>query len=128
MAVTHTVTRTYKNQGPNALSLTEAPTADTEINLSKALSSGPNQEIDIAFTVANLQSVALSSTTACTVLTNSTSTPQDTIALAAGQVLIWTLATDGNGRIPFSGNVTKFYVTNAAATTFSINALVNQFV
>jgi hypothetical protein len=125
---THTVTRIYKDQSTITLSLQETPTGDTEINVSKQLSSGTNQEIDFAVTQANLQSLCISTSTACTVKTNSTGSPQDTISLVAGQCLVWTLATDTIGKCPFSGDVTKIYVTNASTTGFNIRALVNQFV
>ena len=127
---THTVTRSYKDTSSNVISTQETPTGDTEINVSKTLTAGTNQELDVAFTVAHLQSVMFSTTTACTIYTNaaSGSSPQDTIPLVAGQTYIWTLATDGSGKIPFAGNVTKLYVTNAATTLLNIRSLVNQFV
>jgi hypothetical protein len=128
--ISHKVTRTYNDTSNTTIQQIETVTGDTERNYSFSLAEGTNVELDLPFTQANLQSLCLSATTACTIYTNAASggSPQDTIPLAAGQVLMWTLATDLIGKCPFSGNVTKFYVTNAATTVLTVRSVQNQTV
>lgn len=52
---------------------------------------------------------------ACTIKTNSTSVPDDTIALAAGEIVVFS---PNNGSNPFgSANVTALYVTTSTDST-----------
>jgi hypothetical protein len=138
MAVTNTVTRSY-NDGTRTFTQVEQPSGNSiPFYLSQLVPIAVNTEYHIAVTVANLQSVMLcnSGTNTITIYTNnpSGSSPQDTIALLAGQCYVWTLATDGTGfsdggnKIPFSGNVTAIYVTNggAAACQLDIRGLCTQ--
>ena len=131
MSIAHTVTRSYKDQSANTISFSEAMTADNEDNLDTTLvAATPNQLITWLATRANLVSVVLYSSVAVTIYTNAASSgaPQDTIPLVAGQTKIWTLATDGIGACPFSGNVTALYVTvaGAVAPSFKLRCLKNQ--
>lgn len=131
MAITHTILRQYKDQGPTPISLSESISGNTERNLDvAAVPIAANTQYVFAVTRANLLSVCLYAADALTVYTNnpSGSSPQDTIALVAGQTLVWTLATDGLSKCPFSGNVTTVYVTNATAATVAlkIRSLLNQ--
>ena len=127
MAITHTITRVYKDQSTSAISLVESPTGNSENNIDDTVAIAANHQIHWAATQANLQSVCLYASGPVTVFTNnpSGSSPQDTIALAAGQTLIWTLAADLIGECPFSGNVTTIYVTNAGSgsVSFKLRAL-----
>jgi hypothetical protein len=126
----HTVKRIYQDTSATAILQSETISGDTERNFDASLAIGANHEIDIAFTRANLKSLCITSDLAVTVYTNdlSSGSPQDTIAIVAGQALVWTLATDGIGKCPFSNNVTKLYVTNGAggAATFKVRSLQNQ--
>jgi hypothetical protein len=131
MAITHSVTRSYKDQSSVTISFAESPTADNEDNIDLSIAgSTANQLIAWVVTKANLVSIILSANVACTVYTNgpSTGAPQDTIPLVAGQALIWTAATDGNSKCPFSNNVTALYVTVAGsgACAFKLRCLKNQ--
>jgi len=116
--------------GGNTLIQQEPTTGNFNSTLNQVVPIAANTQYHFAVTVANLQGICLYAQVAMTVYTNnpSGSSPQDTIVLAAGQCLVWTLATDGSGRIPFSGNVTTIYVTNASASTgtLAIIALCNQ--
>jgi hypothetical protein len=58
---------------------------------------------------------------ACTVKTNSSGSPDNTITLAAGVPVAWD--TNSPYANPFTANVTKFYITNASAGTFSCKVL-----
>lgn len=128
MSISHKINRTYTDRSGLVIQNPETVTGDAEINYDASLSSGTNVELHLAFTQANLQSLCLFSSTAATFYTNaaSGSSPQDTIALVAGQTLVWTLETDGIGKCPFSNNVTAIFVTNASATNISIRSVVNQ--
>ncbi|HEY4359400.1 MAG TPA: hypothetical protein VGN17_00425 [Bryobacteraceae bacterium] len=123
ITVNHTVTRTYKNQGSTARTLTETVSGNTERNLAVTVSASTNNhEVDLAFLHADLKSLSITSDQAVTIYTNAASSmsPQDTIPIAAGQVLIWTLATDLIARCPFSDNVTALFITNTGGTAANI--------
>ena len=130
MAIIHTITRSYKDQSPSTISCIETPSANSENNIDDSIPISVNHQVHWACTVANLKSIVLYADGAVNVFTNdlSTGSPQETIALAAGQAYIWTLVKDGVGKIPFAGNVTTIYVTNAtaAAVAFKIRALQAQ--
>jgi hypothetical protein len=130
MPVTHTVTRQYKDQSSNSILLVEQPTGSAEINLDVVAPNANNTQYHIALTKANLQSLCIFAAVAMTLCTNnpSGSAPQDTIALTAGQTWVWTLATDGISKCPFSADVTSFYVTNTSggAAPFKFRSVTNQ--
>lgn len=129
MAFTHTFTRACRDSSGNSLTYTEPITDDSEFNLSvQVAATSTNVEVDWAITVANLKSIAITCDLALTIKTNSTGSPQETITLIAGQVLVWTLQTDGSGHVPFAGDVTKLYVSNAGSTiaNFNIRAIAHQ--
>jgi hypothetical protein len=118
MAITHNVLRQYRDQSGINIQLAETPTANNEINLDvAAVPVAANNPYVIKLTQANLQSVCLYASGPVTIYTNNPSggSPQDTIPLAAGQTLVWTLATDLIAKCPFSGNITEFYITNAGS-------------
>ncbi|HEY4364462.1 MAG TPA: hypothetical protein VGN17_26085 [Bryobacteraceae bacterium] len=121
--INHTVIRTYKNQGSTARSLTETVTGNTERNLAvQVAASTTNHHVVIGWVQADLQSLSITSDQAITIYTNaaSGSSPTDTIAVAAGQVMVWTLATDLIGKCPFSADVTSLYITNAGVSAANI--------
>jgi hypothetical protein len=128
--INHTATRSYKTQSSQTMSLAETINGDIEINSTLTIPANTtNQAIVIVLTQANLQSVCLyANGAALTVKTNSSGSPQDTIALVIGQCLVWTLQTDGIGKCPFSASITEFFVTNASgnAATFQYACVVNQ--
>ena len=130
MPITHTVTRSYKDQSSVTSQLIEAVTGNAELNLDVTVPIAANTQYHMAFTHANLQSLLLYAADAVTIYTNAASTgaPQDTIPLAAGQARVWTLATDLIAKCPFSADVTTLYITNAtaASVTVRIRALTNQ--
>ena len=74
-----------------------------------------NVSVSIAWTVANTQALFLLASQNCTILTNSTGSPANTINLVAGIPLIWR-ASAGYYANPFTTNVTVFYVSCTPAT------------
>lgn len=61
-----------------------------------------------------------------TIKTNSSSVPDDTITLADGEAILWSLAADGAGKCPFSADVTTLYVTNAGSTASVLDIRVGE--
>lgn len=132
MSVTYTITRQIVDRTGSQLNFRqESPTATTALEEDISIAGTTTNQL-LTFpglTQANLQAVGLfvSAGATVTIKTNSTSSPQDTIVLTNGQVLVWTLATDLIAKCPFAGNVTAIYVSNAGsgAVTFSIRVLTN---
>lgn len=125
MSIVHTITRSYKDQSPNALTLVETVTDAYERNFDQSVPIATNTLYNVSLIQAKLKSVCMKSDQAVTIKTNSPGSPQETINLVAGQAYIWTLQTDGAGKIPFAGDVTAMYITNASgsAANFSLRAI-----
>jgi hypothetical protein len=127
--ITHQIIDVSGNQTAGKLTETVNGTTALQEDVSVPATTTNQQLTFPALTQANLQAVGLYVSTGgtVTVKTNSTGSPQDTIVLTNGQVLLWTLQTNLIGKCPFSNNVTTIYVTNggASAVTFSIRVLTN---
>lgn len=96
---------------------------DTAIVFQKAFPIGTNVEADVnLIDVSRVTIAAIESSTDCTVLTNSTGSPDDTLTLKANQPLIWR-TNDPAGALFLTVDVTKIYVTNAAATVIKLAVL-----
>lgn len=67
-------------------------------------------EIDVTMTFANAKAYALVADQDCTVKTNSTSSPAETLTLKANQALVW-CENDPAASHFLSVNLTKIYVT-----------------
>lgn len=128
MSFTHSTGITYKTAEGTIASTTDTYTADAEYALDDVVAaSTTNKEFDLALTKNNIKSMVLYSDQAVTINTNSTGAgASDTIVLAAKIQLVWN--TDSHFSIPFSGNVTKFYVTNSGgvAANLKFRFLANQ--
>lgn len=98
---------------------------DTGNNFSTSTQTFPaastNASMTMAFTKANLQSFYLVADQNCTVKTNSSGTPQDTITLVAGIPYVWSLSSGLTN--PFGGNVTTAFLTCTPATTVKMGIL-----
>jgi hypothetical protein len=78
--------------------------------------------MNIAFPFATIKAYVLLATCTCTVETNATdATGGQTISLTANVPRVW--ITGGDGSNLFSANVTKIYVTAAAAGTLTVRVL-----
>lgn len=125
---THTLGLTYKTDAGTIASTTDTYTADTDYTIDEQIpASTTNKEIDLSLTKANIKSMVMYSDQAITIKTNST-VASDTIQLAAKIALVWN--TDSQFSIPFAGNVTKFFITNAggSAANLKFRFLANQAV
>jgi hypothetical protein len=128
MAFTHTIARTY-NDGISNIGGLETVSNDTVFSFDGALAINGTRQVDLAFTQANLKSLCLYSDRAVTVKTNSSGSPQDTIALVAGQALVWSLAHDTLTNCPFSDDVTVLFVvvpSGGSAANFKVRAIADQ--
>lgn len=91
--------------------------AEQDIDAEIAVST-TNQLEPFAITKANLLAVMIYADGPLQIKTNSTSAPQDSIILTAGQEIAW-MAGDA-AAAPFSSNVTAIYVTNSS-TSIAVN-------
>ncbi len=116
MSIRHSVLRQYADASSNRLQLAENIDGGTEKNLDLSIAVGANTLIPFTLDRSILKSLCINSDVAIIVYTNAASTgsPTDTIAIAAGQALIWTLATDLLAKCPITANITALYITNAA--------------
>ena len=78
-------------------------------------SSQTNYEIQWAFTLANAKAYAICADQDCTVKTNSTGAPDETLSLKANQALVWR-ENDPATMAFLSTNLTKIYVTTTPQT------------
>ena len=125
---THSILKGYKTDEGTTTSVTSSLTGDAEVGVEATLANGDtNRLFTIAVTKSQILMMCLSCTTSCTVKTNSSSTPQDTISIPAGGQIVYEGAGASGAAIPFSGNVTAFYVTNndPKAGNFKFRALLS---
>lgn len=120
---THTFTTTWQRGGgggADTVAKTASYTADGEKNADLTVLNGVvNQLVSIAWVLANLKSFLITSDVDVTVKTNSSSAPQETLAVKANNPIVFR-NDDGRAAL-FAGNVTALYVTNAAGATATIN-------
>ena len=102
----------------------ETCSGNSLVHLDDSISIAANVHKPIYFKRSQLVAVCIDVDIAgVTIYTNAPSggSPQDTIPLPAGRTLVWALATDtltagpGLVKVPFSGDVTDFYITNAGS-------------
>lgn len=74
-----------------------------------------NFEIDLTVTLANAKAIGLVADQDCTVKTNSSSTPDDTITLKADQALVWCENDPADTKF-LTEDLTKIYVTTTVET------------
>lgn len=82
-----------------------------------------NRALDVTLDVSEVSFVWMKSTVDMTLKTNSTSSPTDTISLAANKPLVWFTGCYYSN--PLTADVTQMYITNASglAGTFEMRAL-----
>lgn len=121
------MTRTY-NDGATTLTKSETVTSGGNLLVDESIPDGStNLQIAFAFTKTKLQSIYILASGVLTLKTNSTSSPGETIVLAANQPVQWSALDAVLIPNPFSTNVTTLYVTNAsgAAATLQIRGVVD---
>lgn len=118
MSFTHNITRTWS--GPSgSLSKTTSQSADAEENRSFSVADAQTDvEIALVIDVSAMKALYMVSSRAVTIETNSSSSPAQTITLAANVPLVWTVSDpDAN---PLTVDVTKIFVTNASGGSADI--------
>lgn len=127
-AFTHARSISYTLNGGVVATQINTQSGDEETDIDTSIApSTTNQSFNLAVTIANAKSILLYADQALTLKTNSSGSPQDTINLAAGQMIPW--QTGDTAAAPFSGNVTALFVTNASATlaaNLKVRVLQNQ--
>lgn len=108
---THSITTGYKSDEGTVTSVIQSFTGDAEEGVEDSLAIGTtNKEYDLVVTKAKIVCMCIYASKACTFKTNSSSTPQDTITIAAGQQVVW--RNTDTAACPFSADITKIFVTN----------------
>jgi hypothetical protein len=109
----HKWTKSLNRGGTVRPTLTKTITAEEELAIEITVPvSTTDQQILIAFTMANLKSLFISASGPLTLKTNSTGAPDDTFALDDDSGVDW----DNQSLLdnPITANVTTMYVTNAS--------------
>ncbi|MEO6809715.1 MAG: hypothetical protein ABI353_11440 [Isosphaeraceae bacterium] len=122
MATTQTVTKAWKS-GSQAISkskdLTDAAELKVDITIATAIT---DQLTPLAISATKTTVLYLVSDVDLTLKTNNSGTPQETIALTAGNPLVWD--STAYHAIPFAGDVTAIYLTNASGQQGNVNVRV----
>lgn len=120
MSITHTITKTWASGTSAPLSKSVSFVGVRELNIDAAVAaSTTNQQELLSFTAASLLEIFISSTQNVTIKTNSSSSPQETLTITGGDPLQWD-NTCGIA-IPFSGDVTSIFITNAGASSATVS-------
>ena len=128
MAATVTATAkeilTYQDTNGNIVaSISRTINGDGQSGFKEAFAAGSvNVPVAFAFIKTKAQSFVFTSDQPCTLKTNSSGTPQETITLAAGGIYAWNTAhTEVN---PLVGDITALYVSVPGATAANVTGSV----
>lgn len=125
MSITVTINASLQTQGGTTVSGSQQETGGTEVDIDTNFASGSTNVAQAgAWTAANVQAVIMLADKACTVKTNSSSTPANTFNLIPGYPLVWDKSSSYFTN-PFSADVTQLFVTCTAATRLRIKVLTN---
>ncbi len=119
----HTVRNSYYG---SSFTITPEKTyeGDVEVNINQAIAaSAADYEVLVAVDVSTLKSIVLLATNDCTIKTNNSGTPTNTINLVAGVPYVWTIDSYNTNKL--TADVSKIFITHGAGTemTFSMLAL-----
>lgn len=122
MAFSVTTSQSVRD-GSDTHSTTKSHTVESLIKFEESIADEVvHQEIGIAIDVSALQVCSITSDQAITIKTNSSSVPQETIAVAAGQQYLFQA---GDAAL-FSDDVTAFFVSNASGAVATLKVMVGQ--
>lgn len=93
---------------------TESGSREVVIDLTFPIASGANQSYSLALVAATIRSIIITSDAAATIKTNSTTVPDDTIALDGSTPIVWG-TTKALGSKPINHDVTTLYITPTSA-------------
>jgi len=118
--LTDSISISYTGNGKAVSSKLGTFTGTKDAGVAAVIPAGSvNFEIDVAFPMANIQSIVFDSTQNVTIKTNVSASPADTIALNANYGVYW-----GIGFLaakPLTADVTKFFISNPGATDAAFN-------
>jgi hypothetical protein len=121
--ITHAVTITWTSNNAGLLQSSVTLTGQEENNLGFSLPGSTTNELhSLAFLVAKLVLFLVYSDQDITIKTNSSGSPQETLTIKAGKPFLW--YKNSGVTIPFAGNVTAAYFTNAGSTAAAVNVKV----
>lgn len=127
MAVTHIIGTTYRSNNGTVSVPSVSVTGDSELVFDGTIpASTTNFEIDIAIDVSAMKAYAFSAGGACTVKTNSSSSPVDTITFTSTvKGAVWYDGSTSDALL--TADVTKLFVTNpgSSSITFKLVALLD---
>jgi len=118
MSVPHNLTLAFTRNGetlssPVTLMVTGEAGADVAVTAGATAFA-----VAIAFTVANVQDIYISSDQNITIHTNNSTTPIDTVPVTAGNPILWYSGSGQN--CPFAHDVTHMYIANAASVAANV--------
>ncbi len=125
MSVSHSLSLTSTNEARQVASIAGTTlTGSQEINITKLVAAAQtNLLIPISFPVASVLSVVIVADGNCTLKTNSSGSPQETLNITANVPLVWQY--QSGSTVPFAGNVTAMYITNTPAVNLRIRILLS---
>jgi hypothetical protein len=119
-SLSDTISISYTGNGKSVSSKLGTFTGAKDAGIAIVVPAGTtNMAVTVAFPFANIQSIVFDSTQNLTILTNSTSSPGNTISLNANFGIFW-----GQGFLaakPLTADVTALYMTNPGATDAAFN-------
>lgn len=121
MSLTHVITSTWTESGVSLTGSTIS-TSDNETNESVAYAASVTnllKTVGIPTQGGRLKSIYILASTPLTIKTNSSGSPADTLALAAGVPFLWIAASGLT--VPFTADITALYLTNATANTGNLD-------
>lgn len=126
--ITHTVNRGVRLNinGTEVLNqrVESVQSAGAESNIDEALTDATDQLIAFALDISQCKSFLIWATGSdVTVKTNSSGTPDDTIALTKDQPIVWTTDDSPEFGIPLSADITALYATNTGSGVLHVRAL-----
>lgn len=119
MSISHSYSDSWQS-GSNIISRSVTMTGTEEINLDFSLAANTTAQAEpMVFNKTSLQSIYIVSDQNISILTNSSTEPQETLTIKASVAFSWNISS--GIPVPFAGNVTAFYFTNATATAANIS-------
>jgi len=120
--MSYTFTVTESAQTPSGtISGSGTAVADAIASIDATLTAASNVEYDVDFKYTQLKALVIKSAVACTIKTNSSGSPDQTITMIAGEPFVWRHG--GHYANPITADVTKVYITAATTGLFQMQAL-----
>ena len=111
--ITHQLVLKVTGNGQPSVNGPTVSGTDEQVKLPTITAGATNVQVGLAFTIANLKSIVITTTQAVTLKTNSTSSPGNTFSLTPSGLFSWQA---GSGETcPFTADVTTLYFANSGA-------------